>query len=156
MARNRSDGGGRAGGLREEPGRDGPLRSAGPRPQGLSRRGGERPMRMLWWSLAPGSRSASALAAPTVTSQFQPSVPDADPSVFRSVVDVLSLREAAESGGVWHLLDEEGRNPLVVCPACWLHVVRALLRTRRSVVAHVLGARPDWARCGVCDPDDAP
>ena len=156
MARNRSDGGGRAGGLPKEPERDAPLRSAGPRPQGLSRRGGECPIRMLWWSLAPVSRSASVSAAPRVTSQFQPSVPDARPSVYRPVVDVLSLREAAESGGVWRLLDEEGGNPLVVCPACWLHVVSALLRTRQSVIAHVLGARPDWARCGVCDPDDGP
>ena len=118
--------------------------------------GAGRQMRMLWWSLEPASRSASVQAAPAVTSQFQPSVPDADPSVYRPVVDVCSLREAAESGGIWRLLDEEGGNPLVVCPACWLHVVRALLRTRPRVVAHVLGARPDWARCGVCDPDDAP
>ena len=113
-------------------------------------------MRMLWWSLEPASRSASVRAAPAVASRFQPSVPDADPSVYRRVVDVCALRAAAESGGIWRLLDEEGGNPLVVCPACWLHVVTALLRTRPRVVAHVLGARPDWARCGVCDPDDAP
>ena len=112
-------------------------------------------MRVLWWSLTPRSRSDPASPPPAVSSEYEPSVSGLEPVAYRPIVDAVSLARAAERGGVWRLLDQETGNPLVVCPNCWSDVVIALLRTRVSVVAQVLGVRPEWARCGVCDPDDA-
>ena len=112
-------------------------------------------MRVLWWSLTPRSRSDPVPPSPAVSSGFEPSVSAVEPVAYRPIVDAVLLGRAAERGGVWRLLDEDMGNPLVVCPTCWPDVVIALLRTRLSVVAQVLGVRPEWARCGVCDPDDA-
>ena len=53
---------------------------------------------------------------------------------------------------VWRVADLEAGDPVVVCPACW-PAVAPYWRSRADATVRLLGARPAWARCGVCDPE---
>ena len=52
----------------------------------------------------------------------------------------------------WRVVDPESGDPVFVCPRCW-PVVAEYWRRRANVTVRVVGTRPDWARCGVCDPE---
>ena len=52
----------------------------------------------------------------------------------------------------WRVVDPEAAEPVVVCPLCW-PLVAAYWLGRADATVRVLGPRPAWARCGVCDPE---
>ena len=43
---------------------------------------------------------------------------------------------------------------MFVCPGCW-PAVAAYWRDRTDATVRVVGPRPEWARCGICDPERA-
>jgi len=52
----------------------------------------------------------------------------------------------------WRVADPEVGDPVFVCPSCW-PAVAAYWRDRADATVRVVGRRPAWARCGVCDPE---
>jgi len=61
--------------------------------------------------------------------------------------------EPAAKRDRWRAVEPESGEPAYVCPACWPEVA-AEWRRRKDVTVRELAARPRWARCGVCDPED--
>ena len=59
---------------------------------------------------------------------------------------------AGPDAGGWRVADPEAGDPLFVCPSCW-PAVAEYWRSRADAMVRVLGPRPAWARCGVCDPE---
>ena len=49
----------------------------------------------------------------------------------------------------WRVVD-----PVFVCPGCW-PAVASYWRDRTDATVRVVGPRPEWARCGICDPERA-
>ena len=52
----------------------------------------------------------------------------------------------------WRVVEPEAGDPVFICPGCW-PAVAAYWRARADVTVRELGARPPWARCGVCEPE---
>ena len=52
----------------------------------------------------------------------------------------------------WRVAEPEAGDPVFVCPACWPEVA-SHWRDRTDTTVRVLGRRPEWARCGICDPE---
>lgn len=52
----------------------------------------------------------------------------------------------------WRAADPEDGDPVFVCPWCW-PAVAAYWRDRADATVRVVGRRPAWARCGLCDPE---
>ena len=52
----------------------------------------------------------------------------------------------------WHVADPEAGDPAVVCPGCW-PLVASYWRARADATVRALRPRPEWARCGACDPE---
>ena len=52
----------------------------------------------------------------------------------------------------WRVADPEAGDPVCVCPSCW-PAVAEYWRDRADTTVRVVGRRPAWARCGVCDPE---
>ncbi len=52
--------------------------------------------------------------------------------------------------GAWRVLEPEMGDLAVVCPGCWPEMAR---QVGADVTVRVLGQRPEWARCGMCDPE---
>ena len=50
--------------------------------------------------------------------------------------------------------DPEAGDPVFVCPWCW-PAVASYWRDRTDATVRVVGPGPDWARCGICDPERA-
>ncbi len=63
----------------------------------------------------------------------------------------VEAKSAAAAGAAWREVDPEAGGPVFVCPACWPRVA-AYWRTREDVTLRELASRPEWARCGVCEP----
>ncbi|MYN64898.1 MAG: hypothetical protein F4X11_07710 [Acidobacteria bacterium] len=55
-------------------------------------------------------------------------------------------------GAGWRVADPEAGDPVVVCPWCW-QAVAEYWQARPDATVRVVGPRPEWARCGVCDPE---
>ena len=55
-------------------------------------------------------------------------------------------------GSGWRVADPEAGDPVFVCPWCWPEVA-AYWQARPDATVRVVGPRPEWARCGVCDPE---
>ncbi len=49
-------------------------------------------------------------------------------------------------------VETDAGGPVIVCPGCWPDV-EARMRGGSGVEVRVLGERPEWARCAVCDPE---
>ncbi len=64
-----------------------------------------------------------------------------------------AAQPATPKRGAWRAVDPEMGDLVFVCPGCWPEVA-AEWRARRDVTVRKLAARPRWARCGVCDPED--
>ena len=64
-----------------------------------------------------------------------------------------AVKPAASKRGGWRAVDPETGDLVFVCPACWPDVAPRW-RLRADVTVRELSARPRWARCGVCDPED--
>ena len=64
---------------------------------------------------------------------------------------VAEPMRAPDLGG-WREVDPESGGPVFVCPRCWPKV-EAGWRARADIAVRKLGARPRWARCGVCEPE---
>ena len=54
----------------------------------------------------------------------------------------------------WRVVDPEAGDPVFVCPGCW-PAVAGYWEERPDATVRVVGPRPDWARCGICDPAGA-
>ena len=54
----------------------------------------------------------------------------------------------------WRVADPEAGDPVFVCPGCW-PAVASYWRDRTDATVRVVGPRPEWARCGICDPERA-
>ena len=52
----------------------------------------------------------------------------------------------------WRAVNPEMGDQVFVCPRCWPDVA-AHWRARADATVRELAARPEWARCGVCDPE---
>ena len=52
----------------------------------------------------------------------------------------------------WHEVDTGAGAPVMVCPGCWPDVASEV-RSRPGVEVRVLGERPEWVQCAVCDPE---
>ena len=50
------------------------------------------------------------------------------------------------------VVDPATGDAMFICPSCWPEA-GAYWRSRPNARVRVLGARPDWAQCAVCDPD---
>ena len=50
----------------------------------------------------------------------------------------------------WRALEPELGDVAFICPGCWPELAR---QAGAGVTVRVLGQRPDWARCGMCDPE---
>ena len=61
-------------------------------------------------------------------------------------------RAPEPDGGGWRVADPEAGGPVFVWPSCWPAVEEYWL-ARADATVRVLGPRPAWARCGVCDPE---
>ena len=59
----------------------------------------------------------------------------------------------AKPSAGWRAVDLASGGLVYVCPRCWPDVA-AEWRRRRGGTVRRLAARPRWARCGVCDPED--
>ena len=68
---------------------------------------------------------------------------------------------AAPSGGQatsrldragWRVAEPEAGDPVFICPVCWPEVA-AYWGERADATVRVVGRRPEWARCGICDPE---
>ena len=60
---------------------------------------------------------------------------------------------AAKSDGAgWRVAEPEAGDPVFVCPSCWPQVA-AYWQERPDAAVRVVGCRPEWARCGICDPE---
>ena len=57
-------------------------------------------------------------------------------------------------GAGWRVVDPEAGGPVFVCPGCW-PAVASYWRDRTDATVRVVGPRPEWARCGICDPERA-
>ena len=56
------------------------------------------------------------------------------------------------SDAPWREVDAGTGAPEFVCPKCWPEMA-ARAGSRSGVEVRVLDARPAWARCAVCDPE---
>lgn len=54
--------------------------------------------------------------------------------------------------GGWRVAEPEVGDPVFICPDCW-PAVSAYWRERADATVRVVGRRPEWARCGICDPE---
>ena len=54
----------------------------------------------------------------------------------------------------WRVADPEAGDPVFVCPGCWPAVV-SYWRDGTDAMVRAVGPRPEWARCGICDPERA-
>ena len=52
--------------------------------------------------------------------------------------------------GAWRVLEPEMGDLAFVCPRCWPELAR---QVAAGVTVRVLGQPPEWARCGMCDPE---
>lgn len=52
----------------------------------------------------------------------------------------------------WREVDAGAGGPVMVCPGCWPDIA-AEVRSRCGGEVRVVGERPEWARCAVCDPE---
>ena len=52
----------------------------------------------------------------------------------------------------WRVAEPEAGDPVFVCPRCWPAVV-SYWQERPDATVRVVGRRPEWARCGICDPE---
>ena len=59
-----------------------------------------------------------------------------------------------DTAAAWREPDPESGDPVFVCPRCW-PAVAARRRSRADATVREPGPRPAWARCGVCEPEDA-
>ena len=60
-------------------------------------------------------------------------------------------RESAPGeAAAWRALEPEMGDLAFVCPGCWPEMARQI---GADVTVRVLGQRPEWARCGMCDPE---
>ena len=50
------------------------------------------------------------------------------------------------------VVDPATGGAMFICPTCWPEA-GAFWLARPNAKVRVLGARPDWAQCAVCDPD---
>ena len=68
-------------------------------------------------------------------------------------VSVVSGRTAKRVAAVWREVVDPGTGgAMFICPKCWPEA-GAYWRARPSAAVRVLGARPEWAQCAVCDPE---
>ena len=61
-------------------------------------------------------------------------------------------KAAKRRAAAWRVADPEAGDPVFVCPSCW-PAVAAYWRKRSDATVRVVGRRPAWVRCGVCDPE---
>ena len=52
----------------------------------------------------------------------------------------------------WRVAEPEAGDPVFICPGCW-PAAAAYWRERADATVRVVGRRPEWARCGICDPE---
>ena len=52
----------------------------------------------------------------------------------------------------WRVAEPEAGDPVFICPGCW-PAVAAYWQARPDAAVRVVGRRPEWARCGICDPE---
>ncbi len=64
----------------------------------------------------------------------------------------LAMPREKEPGdaAAWRALEPELGDVAFICPGCWPELAR---QVGAGVTVRVLGQRPDWARCGMCDPE---
>ena len=56
-----------------------------------------------------------------------------------------------QAGG-WRVAEPEAGDPVFICPGCW-PAVAAYWQAKPDATVRVVGRRPEWARCGICDPE---
>ena len=54
--------------------------------------------------------------------------------------------------GPWRCVEPEAGGPVFVCPSCW-PLVAAYWEEREDATVRTLAERPEWARCGLCEPE---
>ena len=52
----------------------------------------------------------------------------------------------------WRVAEPEAGDPVFICPGCW-PAVAEYWQERPAATVREVGRRPEWARCGVCDPE---
>ena len=52
----------------------------------------------------------------------------------------------------WRMVEFEAGDPAFICPGCW-PAVAAYWWEWPDATVRVVGQRPEWARCGVCNPE---
>lgn len=68
-------------------------------------------------------------------------------------VSVVVRRAARRVAAAWReVVDPATGGALFICPGCWPEA-GAYWRARPNAGVRVLAAPPDWALCGVCDPE---
>ncbi len=62
-------------------------------------------------------------------------------------------RAAKRADTAWREVVDPGTGgALFICPGCWPEAGEHW-RARPNARVRLLGARPEWAQCAVCDPD---
>ena len=62
-------------------------------------------------------------------------------------------RAAKRVAAAWReVVDPATGGAMFICPKCWPEA-GAYWRSRPNARVRVLGTRPDWAQCAVCDPE---
>lgn len=77
---------------------------------------------------------------------------DADERLSVNAPQPARESEPRDTAAPWRAMDPEVGGLVVVCADCWPEV-EAQVRGRSGVTVRVLGARPPWAQCAVCDPE---
>ena len=68
-------------------------------------------------------------------------------------VSAVVRRAARRAAAAWReVVDPATGGALFICPGCWPEA-GAYWRARPNAGVRVLATRPDWAQCGVCDPE---
>ena len=68
-------------------------------------------------------------------------------------MSVVVRRAARRVAAAWReVVDPATGGALFICPGCWPEA-GAYWRARPNAGVRVLAARPEWAQCGVCDPE---
>ena len=70
----------------------------------------------------------------------------------RGAPPVVRRSETRRDGKWREVVDPGTGGAMFICPRCWPEA-GAYWRVRPNAAVRVLGARPEWAQCAVCEPD---